>query len=337
MTIFANARHDKFLVATLALFQIWVCVLFSANAARNMIVYSPTMQDRARTLFFQESQPAPMLVSAANASVSVANDTDANAGVFGTDVENFGSQGRRSAGIAVNIVNGGRPGIPFVRDADIYLFDRRALKRRALEKIDVPAESVVTDEQPAIWQAFRQIMIPGIVLLFAQGLIIILLLRQSKRAKEQKRISENQFQQFFETIPEYCFIASPDGEILDANPAACHALGYAKDEILGKPLSAIYASETFSRITDLLEKWKRTGTLRNEELVVLTKNGEKRHLLLNAGALLDAAGNLLLWASVQNNTTPLKKVQRPFHATHISLFTTIPRPPYPHLPPHPSP
>src|SRR5712675_574795 len=187
MTIFANARHDKFLVATLALFQIWVCVLFSANAARNMIVYFPTVQYCARTLFFQESQSAPMLVSAANASVSVANDTDANAGVFGTDVENFGPQGRRTAGIAVNIVNGGRPGIPFVRDADIYLFDRRALKRRALENIDVPAKSVVTDEQPAIWQAFRQIMIPGIVLLFAQGLIIISLFRQ--RAKS-KKISE---------------------------------------------------------------------------------------------------------------------------------------------------
>src|SRR5258708_12216848 len=127
MAIFANARHAKFLVVTLALFQIWVCVLFSANAARNMIVYSPTMQDRARTLVFQESQSAPMLVSAAKASVSVANDTDANAGVFGTDVENFGSQVRRTAGIAVNIVNGGRPGIPFLTDATIYFFDRLPL------------------------------------------------------------------------------------------------------------------------------------------------------------------------------------------------------------------
>jgi PAS domain S-box-containing protein len=142
------------------------------------------------------------------------------------------------------------------------------------------------------------------------ALSVIADITEMRRAEAQEQISQRRFSQFFETIPEYCYITSPDGEILDTNPAACKMLGYAKDEIVGKPLSAIYDPESFSRIIDLLEKWKNTGTLRNEELVIVTRNGEKRDVLLNAGSVLDATGNLLFSTSVHVDITDFKAVQK---------------------------
>jgi PAS domain S-box-containing protein len=66
---------------------------------------------------------------------------------------------------------------------------------------------------------------------------VIVDLTDPKRAEEAKQISERRFSQFFATLPEYCYMISPDGNILDVNPAACEALGYSKEELIGKPLS----------------------------------------------------------------------------------------------------
>jgi PAS domain S-box-containing protein len=130
-----------------------------------------------------------------------------------------------------------------------------------------------------------------------------------KRAEEARQASERRFAQFFATVPEYCYMVSLSGQILDANPAACQAYGYTKEELIGKPLSTIYAPESHSRMADLFERWKREGTLDNEEMVIITKQGQKRTVLLNVGAVKDAQGNILHTASVQVDISEQKQTQ----------------------------
>ena len=130
-----------------------------------------------------------------------------------------------------------------------------------------------------------------------------------KRAEEAERAAENRFRQFFDALPEYCFVTSADGEIQDINPAACSALGYPKEELIGKPLSVIYAPGAVTRLIELSEKWKIMGTLHNEEIEVLTKEGQKRTVLVNAGSLKDAHGNLLHTMTVQVDITERKQAQ----------------------------
>jgi PAS domain S-box-containing protein len=129
-----------------------------------------------------------------------------------------------------------------------------------------------------------------------------------KQAEEVRRLSEQRFSQFFSTLPEYCYMTSSTGDVLDVNPAACEALGYTKEELLGKPLSGLYAPESALKLVNLLEKWKRTGKLYNEEMVVLTKEGVKRTVLLNAGAVKDSQGNIIYVASVQTDITERKEI-----------------------------
>jgi PAS domain S-box-containing protein len=133
---------------------------------------------------------------------------------------------------------------------------------------------------------------------------------ENKVAEKAREISENRFRQFFATLPEYCYMTSPAGEILDANPAACEVLGYTRQELIGKPLSSIYAPEFSSKIIALLEKWNRTGTLHNEEMVLLTREGGERNVLLNAGAVRDASGRILTSVSVQVDITDRKQIQK---------------------------
>jgi PAS domain S-box-containing protein len=119
---------------------------------------------------------------------------------------------------------------------------------------------------------------------------------KAKRVDHDQQISERRFSEFFAT--------------LDANPAACEGLGYEKEELIGKPLSTIYAPESQARLRDLFEKWKKTRKLRNEEMVVLTKQGKKRTVLLNAGSVVDAKGKLLHSTSVQVDITERKRIEQ---------------------------
>jgi PAS domain-containing protein len=54
----------------------------------------------------------------------------------------------------------------------------------------------------------------------------------SEKAAEAGRLSEMRFRQFFEALPESCYMVSRDGTILDVNPAACKAFGYEREELV---------------------------------------------------------------------------------------------------------
>ncbi len=126
-------------------------------------------------------------------------------------------------------------------------------------------------------------------------------------AEAQQRISEQRFRQFFATLPEYCYIVSPEGRIIDANAAACEALGYGLEELVGQPLSMVYAPESLPKMKGLFETWQATDHLRGEEMVIVTRTGEKRNVLLYAGAVHDADGKLLHSTSIQIDITERKR------------------------------
>jgi PAS domain S-box-containing protein len=137
------------------------------------------------------------------------------------------------------------------------------------------------------------------------------------------QISEQRFARFFETLPEYCYLISPDGSILDVNPAACEALGYRREELVGKSLTALYAPESHARIRELFEKWRREGALRDEEMVILTKRGQKRTVLLTAGSVRDASGKLLHSTSVQVDITERKQVEERLRESESRLEAIV--------------
>ena len=84
--------------------------------------------------------------------------------------------------------------------------------------------------------------------------------------------SEGRFRQFFDNQPSYCYMISPEGTILNVNRTALKVLGYKKKQLVGKPLSTIYAPESLPKMKQLFEKSKVTGSLRNEEMSIISKD-----------------------------------------------------------------
>ncbi|MGD2065807.1 MAG: PAS domain S-box protein [Candidatus Bathyarchaeota archaeon] len=129
-----------------------------------------------------------------------------------------------------------------------------------------------------------------------------------KRAEAKLLQSESKFRGFFENSPDYCYIISPEGKIVAVSKTVLDSLDYSKDELLGKPLiSTVYAPSSRQKAKKLFEKWKKTGKIQNEELEIVTKQGKRRAVLLNAHSIHDIDGRLLHSVSVQKDITEHKK------------------------------
>jgi PAS domain S-box-containing protein len=145
----------------------------------------------------------------------------------------------------------------------------------------------------------------------------------AKHAEEERQISERRFTQFFQTLPESCYLVGLDGAILGANLAATDALGYRKEELIGKHLSSIYAPESHSRFIDLLKKWRATGSLQNEEIAILTKSGERRTVLLTAGSILDTNGKPLYFTCTHLDITGRKEIEKLLQENQARLASIV--------------
>ncbi len=130
-----------------------------------------------------------------------------------------------------------------------------------------------------------------------------------KQVEEALRASEEKFRKFFTHIPEYCYIVSAEGYIVDVNEAALQALGRVKEELVGKHVSMVYAPESLPKIEELFCRWQEEGQITNEEMVIITKNGTRRTVLLNVGSVRDEDGRILHSTSVQTDITERKRLE----------------------------
>lgn len=129
-------------------------------------------------------------------------------------------------------------------------------------------------------------------------------------AEDDLRKSEEKFKQFFENAPEYSYIVSPSGTILNINKEALKILGYTKDEITGNPLlTTIYAPSSQKKAKKIFSEWMKGKKIKNQELNIITKDGLERTVLLSVDSLKEANGNLISSISMQRDITELKKAE----------------------------
>ncbi len=141
---------------------------------------------------------------------------------------------------------------------------------------------------------------------------IVLDITDKRRAEEKLKLSEERFRHFFENAPVYCYMVSPEGVILDVNKAALGALGYEKEELVGKPIMTIYPEDQLPRVKENIETWRNTGRLEEREIEVLTKGGQRRTVLLSASAVRSGKGKILHSVSVQRDVTERRHLEEQF-------------------------
>ncbi len=132
---------------------------------------------------------------------------------------------------------------------------------------------------------------------------------ERKKAEEELRVSEKKFRTAFDTSPDLFYRISPEGEILDCNQSALDILKYTKVELIGKQISDLYAEESKEDAKKFFQEWLKTGKLRNKELKIITKDGQKIDMELNVNTIYDDKGNVISSISAQRDITERKKIE----------------------------
>ncbi len=120
---------------------------------------------------------------------------------------------------------------------------------------------------------------------------------------------EMRFTELFETLQEGAYFSTPEGRLLDANPALVKILGYAtKEELLGLDASKLNvdpaAAPVLGRAAD------DGGQVRAREITLRKKDGSAAVFLESSRAVWDAAGKLIRYQGTLIDVTERRKLER---------------------------
>lgn len=114
-----------------------------------------------------------------------------------------------------------------------------------------------------------------------------------KQIDEALRTKEQQRRELFEGAPDGVFVAGPDGRYTDVNAADCRMLGYAREELVGRPLTEFVAPGDVQRQAALARRLHE-GAVEVAEWRLRRKDGSYVAVELSGSALPD--GRLLAFA-----------------------------------------
>jgi two-component system NtrC family sensor kinase len=120
---------------------------------------------------------------------------------------------------------------------------------------------------------------------------------------------ELRFTELFETLQEGAYFSTPEGRLLDANPALVNILGYAtKEELLALDPSKLNVDP--AEIAVLGRAADDRGGVRSREITLRKKDGTPAALMESSRAVWDAAGKLIRYQGTLVDITERRKLER---------------------------
>src|SRR5208282_4085619 len=124
----------------------------------------------------------------------------------------------------------------------------------------------------------------------------------------EQREKELRFTELFETLQEGVYFSTPEGQLLDANPALVSLLGYTeKGELLSVEPSALNfdaGQPVLGRAVD------DRGGVRTREVKLRRKDGKAAIFLDSSRAVWDTAGNIIRYQGTLVDITEKRKMER---------------------------
>lgn len=126
------------------------------------------------------------------------------------------------------------------------------------------------------------------------------------------RRNEARFTELFESLQEGIYITTPEGAILDANPALVRMLGYeSKAELLARRVEEIFIDRE-ARKTLKTHVEKQTS-MQGREITLIRKDGTSVVCLNTAVAVRDASGGVVRYQGALMDITERREIEHRLH------------------------
>ena len=255
--------------------------------SNTIILYTSIFRDAAGRHFIDANQSSPAVIDASNAPVFILFDVNFGTGAVGGDIISFASDGNVAGHMAVRILDGEQPQtIHVVKNADVWTFDWRALRRWGFKETDLPPGSIVLDRAPSFWELYKHYFVAAIVLVLVQSAAILgLLWQRARRRKTEAQLiaSEEKFSKSFRQSPLAIKIASTkDGRYIDVNETFGQQTGWCRDEVIGRSPSDFNLWADPDQRSLFIKQLLAEGNVRDLEVRIRRKDGQIRTTLVSA-------------------------------------------------------
>lgn len=124
--------------------------------------------------------------------------------------------------------------------------------------------------------------------------------------------AELRFSELFESLSEGIIFSTPEGKILDANPALVRMLGYeSKQELQNHHASDIYPSS--EERAEMIGELEATGYVHNRPLTLRRKDGKHLHCFTSGFAIRDASGRPVRLQGIVVDITEKTEIEKRLH------------------------
>jgi len=134
-------------------------------------------------------------------------------------------------------------------------------------------------------------------------------------AEEALEEPEGRYRDLYDNAPDmYVSVDAETAKILRCNQTLATALGYGKEEIVGRPIFAMYHPDCMEEVQKAFHSFVETGEVDDAELQLMKKDGGKIDVSLNASAVRDSEGRVLYsrsaWRDISERKRAEEKLER---------------------------
>lgn len=196
-----------------------------------------------------------------------------------------------------------------LRPEEVPLFEAEVAKMWETQEPIKPCERIVRQKDGAL----RYVYSSRFPLVHRKECVAICCMdvdiTQRKRAEELLQESEKKYRALFEELKDVVFMSTPDGKLLDINPAGVELFGYSSREELLKV--DVYQDLYFNRQDRKLleQKLAQQGFVKDFELIMKRKDGQKLIVLETATAVRDEAGAIVAYRGMLRDVTEQKQLE----------------------------
>lgn len=133
-------------------------------------------------------------------------------------------------------------------------------------------------------------------------------LEQTRSALEQSRA---EYRDLWENAPDmFGAVDMETRTLLRCNKTFANTLGYAREELIGRPIFDLYHPDSVPKGHKALKQFKKVGEIKELEIQLVHKDGRPIDLSLNAIAVRDEEGRIIQSRSVLRDISERKRMDR---------------------------
>jgi signal transduction histidine kinase len=150
----------------------------------SVVFYVSLFQDSAGHSFLNATKALPMVASAENGPVFGMSDTYLGHGIVGGDLMNFQEQGKVTARIVSELLDGKQvEDLPIRTLPSMFMFDWNQLKRWHIPESSLPSGSIILFREPSLWERTEWIWTTGLLIILGLSVLAAYLQYAGKQLK----------------------------------------------------------------------------------------------------------------------------------------------------------